>query len=295
MTAWQSLDAQVSASALPEPLLGALQLDWARAVGNTAPQRTLNVTLGPCPPVPPGLAPQHLRLMDREVPVWARGDEFWLEGHLYGQVGARGARLHAGPGAARDLWALALTEVHRAGGWLPLHAALVSGPAGAAAVLGVSGAGKSTAALRLRAAGWTILAEDRAWVGPQGEAVGLDRTLRAYRDSVARFAPHLLPEFDAAPRDPRGKALLRLDAAPPAPLRGVLCLGAAGIQAVPGAAERVRHAWEASGVPLTARGRAAATQAVQRLVRGPVWQAITRDEVPAAVAALVGSPDGAAP
>ncbi|PTA67894.1 hypothetical protein [Deinococcus arcticus] len=287
---WRSLDAAVALSGVAPAVQAALHADWHTPgeAGAEPPRRRMEITAGPGG-WPPGLARQSVPLMDRVAAVAAQGNVFWLDGQLRGKVDPQEVRLQAAPGAARDAWALALTEAHRAGGWLPLHAALVAGPGGAAAVLGVSGAGKSTAALRLRAGGWTVLAEDRAWVDPHGQATGLDRTLRAYRDSVERFAPALLTEFGAAPRDPRGKALLALAPAPPAPLRAVLVLAPLGAGEVT-PAERVRSLWEASGVPLTALGRVQAAQAVARLAQGPVWRRVTRDEVPGAVAALLGPP-----
>lgn len=285
---WLSLNAAVHFTDLSSQVQGALQTDWQTPASWAAPQRRFALTAGPGD-WPADAAAQAIPLMDREAAVVTQGNTFWLDGQLRGQVAAAEVQLQAAPGAARDTWALALTEAHRSGGWLPLHAALVAGPAGAAAVLGVSGAGKSTAALRLRAGGWAVLAEDRAWVGPHGQAAGLDRTLRAYRDSVERFAPALLPEFDAAPRDPRGKALLPLEAAPPVPLRAVLVLGAPGPAEVP-LPERVRLLWESSGVPLTALGRTQAAQAVARLAQAVNWRRVTRDEVPAAVAEVVGTP-----
>lgn len=159
----------------------------------------MSVRTGPLPAAPDGPT-QAVALPDRVIPVQRRGDDLWLNAELHLRLLPGGAALtvpHAG--AARDVWALALTELHRAAGWLPLHAALIGTPTHAVLIGGPSGAGKSTACLRLRAAGLTVHAEDRAWFHPDGHALGMDRTLRAYRDSLDRFAPHLLPAAATAP------------------------------------------------------------------------------------------------
>ncbi|MHA0040283.1 hypothetical protein [Deinococcus sp. PEB2-63] len=251
-----------------------LAYDWAFA-GPRPATRPVSVRTGPLPAAPDGPT-QAVALPDRVIPVQRRGDDLWLNAELHLRLLTGGAELtvpHAG--AARDVWALALTELHRAAGWLPLHAALIGTPTHAVLIGGPSGAGKSTACLRLRAAGLTVHAEDRAWAHPDGHALGMDRTLRAYRDSLDRFAPHLLPAAATAPRDPRGKIVLPLQPQPPVTLRGVLLLGEGGPLSTP---ERVRHAWELTGVPLTAAGRAAATHSVQALLRAP-WRRTTRGQL----------------
>lgn len=259
-----------------------LAYDWAFP-GPRSATRPVRVRTGPLPGAPDGSA-LAVALPDRAIPVQRRGDDLWLNAELHLRLLPGGAELtvpHAG--AARDVWALALTELHRAAGWLPLHAALIGTPTHAVLIGGPSGAGKSTACLRLSGAGLTVHAEDRAWVHPDGDALGMDRTLRAYHDSLDRFAPHLLPAAATAPRDPRGKIVLPLTPQPPVKLRGVLLLGEPGPL---GAQERVRHAWELTGVPLTSSGRAAAAHSVQALLRAP-WQRTTREQLEADLRALL--------
>lgn len=64
----------------------------------------------------------------------------------------------------------------------------------------------------------------------------------------------------------------------------MLLLGDGGPLSTP---ERVRHAWELTGVPLTAAGRAAATHSVQALLRSVPWGCTTRGTVEADVRALL--------
>ncbi|GGO18816.1 hypothetical protein [Deinococcus humi] len=121
-----------------------------------------------------------------------RGISFWSEGDI---------------GFHPDLWLLALVEVHRAGGWLMLHAAVLMNCHRAVGLTGVSSAGKSTAALRIAGEGVEVLAEDQAWVRPaDGLTVGLDLYLRALPDTLARFASHLLERSVGI--DHHGKPLL---------------------------------------------------------------------------------------
>jgi hypothetical protein len=58
-------------------------------------------------------------------------------------------------------------------GLLVLHASAVAGPGGAAALLGRSGAGKSTTAGALGALGWQILTDDICVVVPGGDGPGI--------------------------------------------------------------------------------------------------------------------------
>lgn len=268
---------------VPADLTDALRNDWG-VPGPVGRRRSVTVSLGPLPPVPEDARSVQVALPEWTVEARVSGDDVWLGGALHLCAGPHGADLTVTPaGAGQDVWAVAFTEIHRAAGWVPLHAALVGGPAGAVAITGPSGAGKSTACLRLQAAGWTVLAEDRAWFGPAGQVLGLDRVLRAFDDSLALFAPQ--DSGVNGPRDSKGKRMLPL---PPAgiapPLVAVLLLGDGS---APEPAERVRLAWEASGVPLTASGQRAAQDGIQRLVRGPAWQAVTRADVPDAVASVL--------
>lgn len=293
---WCSLDARVSAApGVPSGWLDALHHDWGlgeaqsgdRSAGTAA--RTIEIHVATPPPAPPHVTVREVALPDGAVSVQVLGDELWLADRLHVQLGARRSTLTCAPrGAAPDLWALAFTEAHRAAGWVPLHAALIAGRGGVVAVTGPSGAGKTTACLRLRAAGWTVLAEDRAWIGPGTQAAGLDRTLRALDDSLARFAPDLLRAGPDVTRDARGKRLLPLTVPPVSlPLTAVLLLGHPGPL---GAADRVREFWQATGVPLGVSGQRAVSGAAQRLVRTVPWRPADRQELMTLIPELLDSP-----
>ncbi|WP_155864564.1 hypothetical protein [Deinococcus ficus] len=190
------------------------------------------------------------------------------------QVQIGPALLHLTPGHATltlrtpelsELTALLLfSELHRARGWLPLHASTAALNGRAVSITGPSGAGKSTAALRLAGLGYTILAEDQTWLHPGTRRVhGLDRWLRAYRDSLERFAPQLLPHTQGT--DVYGKHLLSLSRTrEPAALEALLFLGQP-IE-IP-AAHVARLVWEASGLPLTLTGQHATAHAISPVIR----------------------------
>ncbi|GAA0497146.1 hypothetical protein [Deinococcus depolymerans] len=290
---WASLDALVTcAPHVPPAWEDALRHAWGLGCGpqeHAAVARRVEVQVGTSPPVPPGAVTREVTLPDGKAHAQVLGDELWLGGRLHVRLGADLSVLTCAPqGAGQDLWALAFTEAHRAAGWVPLHAALIAGHGGVVAVTGPSGAGKTTACLRLRAAGWTVLAEDRAWIGPDGQVAGLDRTLRALDDSLARFAPELLGGDGPVARDGRGKRLLPLTVPPVTlPLTAVLLLGHPGPL---GAADRVREFWQATGVPLGAAGQRAVSAAAQRLVRTVLWRPAGREEMMTLVPALLGAP-----
>jgi hypothetical protein len=62
---------------------------------------------------------------------------------------------------------------------IPLHAAILTQSLRSIAVLGPSGAGKTTSAVLAALDGWQIIAEDTAWLDPETlEVVGSDRQLR---------------------------------------------------------------------------------------------------------------------
>ena len=299
---WTSLGARV-VSALPSRLDTELRGFWqGGAAPPDQPAGWIMLEVGALPPVLPGARTQALSVMDREVRATTADDALWLEGQLWVRTGPAGGRVVCAPGGAPpDLWAVAFTELHRAGGWLPLHGAVVAAGDRAVAFTGVSGAGKSTAALRLHAAGERVLAEDRAfWHAQSGVVTGLDRHLRAYEDSLERFAPALLPLARAQGRDAHGKLRLPLNGAAEAATGEaprltrllVLAPGASGELDLPG---RVRAVWEATGVPLTAPARAAVQAGATRLLPLLWPRPLSREELLPAVRALLAPPDPATP
>ncbi|GAA5511966.1 hypothetical protein Dcar01_00680 [Deinococcus carri] len=283
-----SLEAQVDGAGLDPATWEALRTRWGQPAGGAATRR-IRIVRGTLPP-PPDMAPLAVPVSGETLPVWLAGNQAWLgEGELHLALTDAGAVLTAGARPTEAAWVLAFVEAHRAGGWLPLHAAVLTVPSGqGVAVTGASGAGKSTAALRLAGAGATVLAEDQAWVRPtNGLTVGLDTHLRAFEDSVRRFAPHLLTR--AAGRDAHGK--LRLPLTRPGGRTTLDTLLVFGLPPQPDAAARVRAVWEATGVPLTPAARQAAAGGVQALLPRLRVQGVTRENVvEAAQARLALSP-----
>lgn len=300
---WVSLDARVDGVGMSGAgLCSALQVNlrafWEGPEESgdlLSDRRNFTLRLGrTLPDIPPGVQTADLNLMESRVAAAWTGDELWLGSALHVQVSGGGAQLTClpeAPLAAESLgvgslaaWSLAFTEAHRAGGWLPLHAAVVARNGVAVAVTGESGAGKSTATLRLLAQGFQVLAEDRAfWHAPSSVVVGLDRHVRAFEDSVARFAPGALEAARSGPRDAKGKCLLPLDSRGAAHLTRILHLSSGG--GTLDSAGRVRLAWEMTGVPLTALARQRVQAGVTQLLPLLDPQGITRETVVPAVTA----------
>lgn len=214
----------------------------------------------------------------------------WLGGNLHLHLVPTPVLTVSTEGAEEAAWLLALSELQRWAGWLPLHAATVARGGQAVSITGVSGAGKSTAALRLLGAGWTVLAEDQTWVHPTSlSVIGLDRFLRTYTDSLERFAPQLATQVQG--QDAYGKQMLPLSApSGPNHLRGLLMFGLP--ERIPAAAV-VRAVWECTGVPLLPATRSVSAQAVGQLLRGLTVRGTTRDEVLAQVEKLLASSEPA--
>ncbi|WP_161883199.1 hypothetical protein [Deinococcus alpinitundrae] len=283
---WQSLDLQVS-SALPPELDIQLREFWQTRAGATG--REVSLTLGPLPP-PRDAVTQRVSLLERPLEIRVAADELWLGEQLWARTGPLNAEVRCRPdGASPEVWALMFTELHRAGGWLPLHAAVVASGSRAVAITGVSGAGKSTAALRLSAAGMQVIAEDRAfWHPASGEIRGLDTHLRVYDDSLARFAPERLPGAVAWERDGHGKLRIPLQTGSPQATRLVqlLLLRPAELDLLT-PPERVRVLWETTGVPLTFTARQQVQRGVAQLLRLLSPHPLTREQVEPAVRGLL--------
>lgn len=289
---WPSLDALVHTPDLSPQAAHALRHFWESPPGGPgaaqASRRTLHVRTADLSPVMAGAHAHALKVMERDLSAHVLHDDLWLDdgqGRLHLHA-ARG-EVHVAGDPGPEAWSVALTEFHRAGGWLPLHAAVLARAGSetarpAVAVTGVSGAGKSTATLRLAGAGYAVLAEDRAfWSAPTGQVAGLDRHLRAFEDSLRTFAPQLLSGL--AGRDSKGKGLVPLPPAAPATLRELLLLRP---EVSPlSSAERVRTLWELTGVPLTEQARAQVQAGVMSLLPLLRSTPVSRASVLEAVAA----------
>jgi hypothetical protein len=204
-----------------------------------------------------------------------------------GQVVLDPARrlLGLGPGAPPEALSIALHELHRSRGLLPLHAAVLTGPGPdgrtqTVAITGPSGAGKSTAALRLLGRGWTLVAEDTAWLHPPSlTLLGWDRGLRLVPGTLQQFAPSWLRHRLDAPLDAAGKQWIELPRQPgPHRLDRVVVLGPP-LSAV----GMVAAAWTMTGLPLTVPAQALAQAGVQSLLTGVNWQGLDREAVIAAL------------
>ncbi|MFC4639490.1 hypothetical protein [Deinococcus hohokamensis] len=272
---WSSLGLQVQHQGLEAAAVEPAIARWSTPVSWPAPLQ-LKIAPGWAPPVPTA---RHtlLPVSNTHVGVAVAGQQVWVGDNLHLNLEDEPYRLGVRQsGAAEVEWLVALAEAHRAAGWLPLHAATVARAGRAVALCGVSGAGKSTAALRLAGAGLSVLAEDQTWLHPGSRQVmGLDRHLRAFRESVEVFAPHLLNQ--ASGQDSHGKLMLPLPSTVGG--AGLVAILVFGLAPVPRPAEGVRALWEATGVPLTDRARAQTMKGLSALAQQTPVLGTDRDRV----------------
>ncbi|TSA79387.1 hypothetical protein FNU79_18060 [Deinococcus detaillensis] len=252
---------------------------WQTKVGS--PRREIFLNLGTLPAAPKNAPSRLLLLIGRQIEVRVLGDELWLGEQLWVRSGQLGAEVCCVPeGAPTEAWALIFTELHRAGGWLPLHASVIAAGQRAVALTGVSGAGKSTAALRLYTAGRQVIAEDRAfWHAASGEIRGLDTHLRVYDDSLKQFAPDLLSSAGAWDRDAHGKLRMPIQIGAPHRTQLIQLLLLSVRREELSAPERVRALWETTGVPLTTTAREQVQRGIARLLPLLAPCSLSRKEV----------------
>ncbi|MFB9993384.1 hypothetical protein ACFFLM_15555 [Deinococcus oregonensis] len=271
---FHSLDAQVTLEGFNAEEQRELQHHWGYSAGLTF-TRTIIIRKEAVPP-PTGTS-QLVPVAGVPVPCWVTEKDFWVTTDLHVKMTGSHAVFTVSPGSlSPDLWLLAFAEVHRAGGWLLFHAAVATKDGNAIAITGESGAGKSTAALRLSGQGTNLLAEDQAWVRPaDGLVIGFDPYLRVLPDTLARFAPHLMDR--SVGFDPHGKHLLPfLQPGQSAVLRELLVFG---LSASASRALQARAVWESVGVPLTAAGRQVTATGISALLRYLKVQSVTRENV----------------
>jgi len=219
-----------------------------------------------------------LSWMGGRLTGWRQGNRLVLPGQVCYEVSLSAARIELGPQADIHSQAtllalhLAFLEAQRACGLLCLHAAVVRRDDHILAITGMSGAGKSSAALRLSRLGWSLVAEDTSWLTEGGVVVGWDDGLRLWPDAKARFAP----EWPTARLDAHGKVQLEVKSAAGGLLSGVLALQP-GADQLMSPAEQVRTWWQMAGLPSTPLARQRSQAALGwHLPRLPVW-AIDRD------------------
>ncbi|MFB9993340.1 hypothetical protein ACFFLM_15325 [Deinococcus oregonensis] len=178
---------------------------------------------------------------------------------------------------------LALTEVGRACGLVPLHAAVLTRQGKTVAISGPSGAGKSTASLRLLAAGWSVVAEDSAWLDPLSlQVVGADQGLRVFESSVRQFAPQWLRK--PVRRDAHGKWWFDLPSMGGQTLQRLYLLKDEGTGLISPAAA-VAALWQASGVPLCAAAQQMVSQSLARVAQHLPVEAVERNTLVAQLSA----------
>lgn len=261
MSTWTSLDLTLDTSALPENSEAALRDRWETQSGSPAPY-PVTVQVADFPDL---TAPERtVTVSNATTALHTTKDQVQIGPTLLHLTPDYATLTLRTPELSELTALLLLSELHRARGWLPLHASTAALNGRAVSITGPSGAGKSTASLRLAGLGYTILAEDQTWLHPATRRVhGLDRWLRAYPDSLERFAPQLLPHTQGT--DVYGKHLLSLGRTrEAATLEALLFLGQPAD--IP-AAQATRLLWEAGGLPLTLIGQQAAAHAIGEVIR----------------------------
>lgn len=279
---WFSLGAHVI-SDLPEAVDRLLRSHLGDAGAGIQPDgRAFRITVGRVTASREGQQVQFPGSAMHDWHIHYREKAFWIPGVFRAEIDERHVEFRVeqacleNTGDHLELFSLAFAEAHRAGGWLPLHAATVARGSRAVAISGVSGAGKSTAVLRLWNHGFRVVAEDRTfWHAESGQVAGLDRCLRVFDDSIGHFPPVSLTGIVG--RDAKGKGLLPLQRSDGAASLDRLFLFAPR-EAIT-LAQKVRAVWEMTGVPLTSLAREQAQRNVTRLIPLVHSVGITRESV----------------
>lgn len=273
MSTWTSLDLILDTSALPENSEATLRDRWETQSGPPAPY-PVTVQGADFPDL---TAPERtVTVSNATTALRTTKDQVQIGPALLHLTPDRATLTLRTPELSELTALLLLSELHRARGWLPLHASTAARNGRAVSITGPSGAGKSTAALRLAGLGYTILAEDQTWLHPGTRRVhGLDRWLRAYPDSLERFAPQLLSQSQGM--DMYGKHLLPLSRSREATkLEALLFLGQPAD--IP-AAQATRLLWETGGLPLTPTSQQATAHAIGQVIRHIPIRGIDREGI----------------
>lgn len=238
-------------------------------------------------------------LFGEQVEVWLRDNELWIGQHLYidatqpesssivicptiltGDIENNEEDTENRTASSWISWTVALTELQRVAGWLPLHAACVMHQNRAIALTAPSGTGKSTATLRLQAEHFDMLTEDQLfWHAETDTLAGLDRYIHAYADTLQRYAPELWLEFKDEPRNHKGKYCIPLDVSPKSlpSLQHIALLDTETKQlSIP---QKVQTLWTATGRPLTPRAKHNTQEAINRLLPLLLDATVHRDQV----------------
>ena len=225
-----------------------------------------------------------VRTHSSEVQVTPDGpDAAWIHGatldaHLSVTFEESVITVHTESARPDDALMVAFTEVLRAQGLLPLHAAVLAQGGQVTALLGPSGTGKSTALLEALLSGARPVTEDYGLFEPAtGLLHGLDGGLRCLPDTLARVRA-ALPDL-TEPATVRGKALVTWDMLGTeqrwhAPLTHMEVLRRdgreAGVRPLP-VAQRVMNLWAATGVPLLPVNRDWTNGVIGTLARELTW------------------------
>ena len=167
---------------------------------------------------------------------------------------------------------MALTEVLRVKGFLPLHAAVVVKDGRATAFLGASGSGKTTTLLTAVDQGWQALCEDFVWLEPATlQLYRWDRGLRLLPDTYERFG-HLVGDVPAV--QAAGKRFVRYRdlgwTAPESSLSELFWLRRNNVKNTERQTmtnlEATRLLWEATGVPISRLARENASRSIPNIL-----------------------------
>jgi hypothetical protein len=188
---------------------------------------------------------------------------------------------------------VALCEALRGHGLVPLHAAVVERDGKATAILGQSGAGKTSTLLTLLDEGWLPVAEDFALLDPATRRVcgwGGEMGVRLTEDGLRRFSARW--RCAAWRHGPEGKLFLPYDAmrlkrTPSAELARVVVLQRDASRETSlepiSPRDAARALWESAGVPLCRVNRDAFALRAPSLVSRLVWARLVLGRGPIAL------------
>ncbi|GEM44748.1 hypothetical protein [Deinococcus cellulosilyticus] len=269
------LSLQLTWDSLPDALVEFLELDWQRTyvLPITEQYRVLQTSIS----VPEDMT--RVNYPDAEVYSARTPQGVFLKcKNTLLQISLQEKELRfAGEGTGlRLILMLAISELLRLQGFMPLHSSAVYLDGGAVVMLGPSGTGKTTTLLQAARSQVPALSEDWSWIGQDLTLYPWDSGLHLLPDTVERFED-VLPETRTwIPRGTRHKwrfevGDLQWFQPQSCPLKQFWMLKRhteSALVAVP-RLEFVRTLWEASGMPLTREASLLAQQGINRLLKVP--------------------------
>ncbi len=171
---------------------------------------------------------------------------------------------------------VALAEILRLSGYLPLHASVIAKDGKATAFSAPSGTGKTTTLLTAFKAGFKVIAEDFIWINPDSMQVFTwDKGVRLLPDTFERFK-QLLPKDFKGTKDSMNKVFVPYEVLGVNPqsevfLEKLVWLSRDLSQATAWGTVTKRDAamklWEAAGIPFTEQAKSQLSNMLPKVIK----------------------------